>query len=141
MAKTGERGDKLEKLRLSGGKRFDIRMPAAGQHEQSKQTATCEPAATDAPAQVMQCMRRGTRGAPDESTWDEYKTELVRLVDEFGEEFVCDHACERLREAGTACRDGSCAQRSAYGGDTCHDACRSFIEVFLSDPAPVFRKP
>jgi hypothetical protein len=98
------------------------------------------PAVANAAAQVVQCMQRGTRGAPDEYTWDEYKAEMTRLVDEFGEDFVCNHACEGLREAGIACRDGSCTQRDTYGGDTCRDACRSFIEVFLSEPAPVFRK-
>jgi hypothetical protein len=97
------------------------------------------PRAADATASVTQCMRSGTRGAPDEYAWDEYKAEMTRLVDEHGPDFVCDHSCAQLRESGgVACRDGSCTQRHSYGGHTCRDACRSFIEFFLSHPLPVF---
>ena len=81
---------------------------------------------------VVQCMRRGNRGGPDEYTWDEYKAELLRLVNEYGEDFVCDHACDRLRDSeGVACHVGSCAELDAYDGVTCRDACRTFIELFL----------
>jgi len=50
--------------------------------------------ATEAAERVRQCMRRGTRGAPDEYTWDEYKKALTLLLQH---KSLSTH-CHALRE-------------------------------------------
>jgi hypothetical protein len=83
---------------------------AAGRHNNSLEEPPRGQAVTTAAEAVVQCMRRGTRGALHEYAWDEFKAEMIRLVDEFGEDFVYDHACTQLGELdGVPCRDGSCA--------------------------------
>jgi hypothetical protein len=86
---------------------------------------------------IHECMRSGL-GA-DQVKYDE---ELARLVDEFGVDFVSQHACEETWSGGEECSAGRCERPDGHGvlnpdaeGEyTCRQACRDYVEFFVGCP-------
>lgn len=88
---------------------------------------------------IHECMRLGLGGNQIECD-----TELAKLVEQFGEEFVCQHACEETWAGGKECAAGHCERRDGHGawdtdaeGDvTCRQAAQAYIECCMGRPAP-----
>jgi hypothetical protein len=62
------------------------------------------------------------------------RREISEAVKKWGEDVVCDTACEIFREGGTPCPDDRCDRRRDYGGETCRDVCRWLIWFFSRHP-------
>jgi hypothetical protein len=84
---------------------------------------------------IHDCMRSGLGGA----NVVQYDEELAKLVDEFGLDFVCQHACEETWAGGDECLRGRCERPDGHGaldpdteGEyTCRQACRDYVEFFV----------
>jgi hypothetical protein len=85
---------------------------------------------------IHACMKLGL--SCDQTLYDE---ELGKLVDEFGVDFVCRHACEETWHSVEACPPGHCERPDGHGvvdpedGEyTCRQACRAYIEFAMGRP-------
>jgi hypothetical protein len=61
-------------------------------------------------------------------------SELAKLLDEFGIDFVCQHACKAEAEERGACPEGRCERPLEYTGDedcTCREAMYYNIDCFV----------
>jgi hypothetical protein len=71
------------------------------------------------------------------SDTERYDKELTELVDEFGVDFVSQHACDETLFAGQECPPGRCERPGGYSGPedgreyTCREACLAYIECFI----------
>jgi hypothetical protein len=75
---------------------------------------------------VHEVMRLNTAGK------EVFDAELIRLVDELGMDFVCQHVCEEELEGGERCPDGHC---EAWGDCcTCGEGMQTYIEDFIGTP-------
>jgi hypothetical protein len=86
---------------------------------------------------IHKCIRSGLGGNEVQ-----YDAELAELVDEFGVDFVSQHACEETWHGGEECRPGHCERPDGHGvldpdteGEhTCRQACRAYVEFFVGRP-------
>jgi hypothetical protein len=62
-----------------------------------------------------------------------YNAELTRLVDEFGADFVSQHACQEAAEGGERCPEGHCEMYDEYLC-TCGEGMQQYIEDFIGFP-------
>jgi hypothetical protein len=63
-----------------------------------------------------------------------HSTELAKLLDEFGIDFVCQHACRAEAYGRGACPEGRCERPLEYTGDgdcTCREAMYYNIDCFV----------
>ena len=63
-----------------------------------------------------------------------HSTELAKLLDEFGIDFVCQHACKAEAQGRGACPEGRCERPLEYTGDedcTCREAMYYNIDCFV----------
>ena len=63
-----------------------------------------------------------------------YKAELAKLLDEFGMDFVCQHACQEAAHGRKACPNGQCAKPYEHTGShdcTCGEMIFSYINDFV----------
>jgi hypothetical protein len=63
-----------------------------------------------------------------------YKAELAKLLDEFGVDFVCHHACQEAAHGRKACPEGHCAKPYEHTGAedcTCAEMLFSYINDFV----------
>jgi hypothetical protein len=68
-----------------------------------------------------------------------YSTELAKLLDEFGIDFVCQHACRAEAYGRGACPEGRCERPLEYTGDeecTCREAMYYNIDSFVGYRVP-----
>jgi hypothetical protein len=63
-----------------------------------------------------------------------YNAELTKLLDEFGIDFVCQHACRAETDGRNACPEGRCERPLEYTGDkdcTCREMMFYYIDSFV----------
>jgi hypothetical protein len=63
-----------------------------------------------------------------------YNAELAKLLDAFGMDFVCDHACQEAAHGRKACADGHCAKPYEHTGVadcTCGEMIFSYVNDFV----------
>jgi hypothetical protein len=63
-----------------------------------------------------------------------YNAELTKLLDEFGIDFVCQHACRAETDGRRTCPEGRCERPLEYTGDedcTCRQAMFYYIDSFV----------
>ena len=80
-------------------------------------------------ARARQVMKLGYSG--DEKL---YKAELAKVLDEFGMDFVCQHACQKAAHEREACPNGQCAKPYEHTGNhdcTCGEMIFSYINDFV----------
>ena len=81
---------------------------------------------------IRECMKLGLG-----SNKERYDEELGKLVDEFGPDFVSQHACEETWFGGQECPPGHCKRPEGYSEFdsedecTCRQACLAYIEAFI----------
>jgi hypothetical protein len=64
---------------------------------------------------------------------DVYNSELAKLVDELGIDFVCQHACHEAAEGGERCPEGHCEFYDEYLC-ACGECVHQYIEDFVGFP-------
>jgi hypothetical protein len=93
---------------------------------------------------VHRCVRTGLRG----NNSSKYDAELVKLIDDLGIDFVCQHACENTWWGGKECAPGRCKWPDGHetvdleAGEeecTCGEAMRGYIEHCMGYPEPFLR--
>jgi hypothetical protein len=63
-----------------------------------------------------------------------HNAELTKLLDEFGIDFVCQHACRAETDGRGACPEGRCERPLEYTGDedcTCREMMYYYIDSFI----------
>jgi hypothetical protein len=63
-----------------------------------------------------------------------YNAELAKLLDEFGVDFVCQHACQEAAHGRKACPEGHCAKPYEHTGAddcTCGEMMFYYIDSFV----------
>jgi hypothetical protein len=92
---------------------------------------------------VHRCVRMGLR-----ENQFKYDAEVIKLIDDLGIDFVCQHACENTWQGGKECASGHCEWPDCHGtmdleaGDekrTCREAMRGYIEHHLGYSKPFLR--
>ena len=111
--------------------------------KQDNKTHISQEAESMAVARVHRCLRKGLG-----KNQFEYDAEVIKLIDDLGSEFVCQHACENTWWGGKECASGHCKWPDGHGavdldaGEeecTCREAMRQYIEYHLGYSEPFLR--
>jgi hypothetical protein len=111
--------------------------------KQDNATHISQEAESMAVERVHRCVRMGLRG-----NQSKYDAEVIKLMNDLGIDFVCQHACENTWRGGKECAPGHCESPDGHGtmdleaGDekcTCREAMRGYIEHHLGYSEPFLK--